>query len=120
MTGSSVGTAGAMAITALSLAVCGFVMTARKSSIAIAAASGRPRRKTMACNISLTNSDQFAVCDDEDLDLVSGYVWQAVKDGANLWYAKTTVGIKPHQQTFSMHRLITGFPEKLVDHLDGN
>lgn len=61
--------------------------------------------------------------DDQDFDLVSKYNWHInkVRD-SDLMYAKTNVYNYTTKKSkgISMHRLILGFPDKVVDHKNNN
>lgn len=58
--------------------------------------------------------------DDEDLSLISCFKWSAPEFGVKrkIKYAQTTV--YPGKKLLRMHRLISGFPDDDVDHIDGN
>jgi len=65
------------------------------------------------------NLDFYALIDKDDLEKVSNYCWHAGLDGK---YASS--GIKRVNgkvlPPIKMHRLIMGFPEKGIDHINGN
>ncbi len=63
-------------------------------------------------NISLTNSDKFAVIDDSDFEKVAGYKWYLHSEG----YAAAPVYKDGIPDTVYMHKLIIG--ARLVDHRD--
>lgn len=61
---------------------------------------------------------KFTVYYDElDHELVSKYRWCIHKNKAGRFYARTG---NSRKGTITMHRLIMGFPESLVDHRDRN
>lgn len=64
---------------------------------------------------------KFALISDKDWPLVRKYKWCAAFDKVRgAWYA-TTRQLKHRPQTFSMHRLILGFPYKrYADHRNGD
>jgi hypothetical protein len=61
-----------------------------------------------------------ALIDDRDFDLVSPYRWNVAEriraNGSTETYAVT----KTQGRTIKMHRLITGFQWRIVDHRNGN
>ena len=63
---------------------------------------------------------KFALIDDEDVQLVAKHTWYLSSTG----YAVTTIHISGNkkigvvQKGISMHRLIMGFPEEQVDHVN--
>ena len=75
----------------------------------------------MTIHIPLTQG-KVAIIDDADLDLVSGYRWQARKDDRR-WYAQTVVRrADGSRTTLNMHRLILGLADQKAhtDHVNGN
>ena len=79
------------------------------------------RKTTVTIHIPLTQG-KVAIIDDADLDLVSGYRWQARKDDRR-WYAQTVVRrADGSRTTLNMHRLILGLTDPAIktDHRDGN
>ena len=65
--------------------------------------------------IPLTKN-KFAIIDDKDCELVSGYSWQE-----NHGYARTAIYHDKSQRYIYMHRLIMECPESLeVDHINNN
>lgn len=54
--------------------------------------------------------------DDCDYSLISQYSWHIVKSGHSLYcYSRNS-----QRKSISMHRLLLGFPNDLVDHINGN
>lgn len=66
--------------------------------------------------ISLVNSLRWAEIDDEDFELVNQYRWYI----SNKNYAYTFDYSEEKKKHILMHRLIMGFPDKIVDHKDRN
>lgn len=65
----------------------------------------------------------FALIDDQDRDLISGYTWQAHGDRLYTLYATARKRIGNKRITVRMHRLIMGLSPKdisEVDHINGN
>jgi len=63
---------------------------------------------------------KVALIDDEDYYRVNQYRWFAWKR-SNTWYARHVQRRGKEKRTIiDMHRLIMGFPEHTVDHIDGN
>jgi len=56
---------------------------------------------------------KVALVDDADYERVSRFKWHAVKDGCRS-YAKAWWG----QKKIQMHRLIMGFPDSFIDHIN--
>jgi len=57
--------------------------------------------------------------DVDDYDLVKDYRWQANKVG-NVVYCRAFADIESNRTYITVHRLLTGQPACLVDHIDGN
>ena|SRR3990167_1812801 len=55
--------------------------------------------------------------DDEDFPIISKYKWFAFHSGKRLKYALSTSRSFSGEKIF-MHRLILGFPEKQIDHIN--
>jgi len=66
----------------------------------------------MTKTITVLHTDEIAVVDDIDYDLVSGYVW-----GLNGGYPRATVNKK---QIYMHHLIIGKIKGKYVDHINGN
>lgn len=72
--------------------------------------------------IPISNTDSFALVDDEDYKYLSEYKWfnmagYAVRQKYKIGSGKANRKV----QTIRMHRWIMGFPEgKEIDHIDGN
>ena len=60
--------------------------------------------------------------DEEDLPLIAGIKWYAVKDGTNIYAAASVWNpLTKKTKTLRMHRIILGVPSGvLIDHRDGN
>jgi hypothetical protein len=58
----------------------------------------------------------YALVDDEDYEELSSYRWHLRVRGPNA-YAQRSI---PRVTTVLMHRQIMGFPDSLVDHIDGD
>lgn len=74
--------------------------------------------------IPLSNSDLFAIVDDEDFALVSRYKWHVRRTkNSNTVYASASKHVPGRRSPVNirMHRLITGAPKGMeVDHIDRN
>jgi hypothetical protein len=70
--------------------------------------------------IPLTQA-KIALVDDQDLVLVSKYIWHAAYDpSSGVYYAVTNPGCRRGRRQIRMHRLILGEPDNQIDHVDGD
>lgn len=63
------------------------------------------------------NKGLITFVDADDYDLLNQYHWFSVRKGLVDYVCRTTY---PGRKRVYMHRLIMGFPDGPVDHLDGN
>ena len=70
----------------------------------------------MKKEIKLSNNAKRVQVDEADFDILNGFDWKATKDRRGVLYATTRIGKK----RVSMHRMVMGFPELIVDHIDGD
>jgi hypothetical protein len=70
---------------------------------------------------SVRGSPSFAIVDDEDIELVSAFKWNALKGGQrkrNWFYATTRVD---GRKLLAMHRLVMGAKKgQFIDHINGD
>jgi len=73
----------------------------------------------MSCKIKLTTGE-VALVDKEDFSDISAYSWYRMKVGRDSYekriYAQSTID----GTSVTMHRLILGFPDSHIDHINGD
>lgn len=66
--------------------------------------------------IGYTNKNEMFLVDIEDFDKIKDFCWHFNKNG----YVVTSVNCKGKQKKITLHRLIMGFPNAMVDHKHGS